>query len=939
MLASTILTSTSIVLANNVKVDMPSTIEEIKTVEHISSGVVHENIQEFTTAGWRHINVLRIDLKDEYTEIKALLNPKGIPYTSKVSTMVQNQNAVAGINGDFFNDKPLPSGMGTLISEGEMISSPIERAYAYPSFYLSKENLAGIGYLDRRILVDNNDLKETLFVNTLNKVTTDFSTLTLLNRDWDEKSIGSRFHKDLIEVLIVDNIVQEKRIGGQAFKIPTNGYVVAGRGERADALNRFEPGQNVELKVSSIFDPEHAHLENIDFAIGGGSIILKDGEVFLSKDISSKGNHPRTGIGINKDSTELIFVTVDGRDSSYKGVSPEMFGAILKRLGAHDGINLDGGGSTAMAIKPLGEDKSKLANKPSEGSERSVVNGVGLFANAPKGELAYLKLSTESDKLFVNTRRQLTIKGFDKYHNPVKINTSQIEYKLEGVEGTFSENVFMPSTSGTATITANIKDIQGQLGLKVLDEAEHIYSDLDKIYIEPNQKYKMPNVYGKDQSGVEARIYLQDINFAITGDIGHIEDGYFFSGESINSGAITLRHGKGVKNILVSMDSEAELIHGFENIENYGFSSWPNIVPGEIGLNGDSKDGSKSVSLKYDFTQGENTRAAYVNLYPESSGLKLTGIPSKLGLWVKGDNSGAWLRANILDSSKKEHTIDFAKTIDWEGWKYVEAKLPSNISYPIALNRIYVAEVDNAKKYKGEILIDSLNAYYPKNINTDQLPKETVFTDILNKEMAIEGEGFRFVIGNEPEDIDEFMEVSPISQMINRVNKSKISIFLNGASEEFRSGLKNSAILNGAAGYTIDKHYDTAFIALNSSKDGIRSKGSSQWIKLKDDLENRQETNIIITLPTAIFGANGFTDKLEADLFHQTLAKAKDLGKNVFVVHGDNKNYSDLKDGVRYIGLNTDKLTSEGDLSKQNMVEFVANGSDISYKIIKAFDK
>lgn len=933
VLASTIFSSTSNVLASKITVNMPYTIEERRNVEHLSSGVVHEKIQEFTTAGWRNINILRIDLKDDYTKLKALFNQDGLYYRDKVSSMVEKQDAVGGINGDYFNYSPLPHPMGTLVSEGEMISSPIERAYANPSFYLNKDNIAKIGYLDRRILVDNYDLKETLLVNTLNKVTPNFDTPTILNRKWGEKSIGTRFHKDLIEVLVVDNIVKEVRTGGEAFIIPENGYVIAGRGKMAEPLTRFEPGQEVSLDSKAISD-----LEDLDFAIGGGSVILRDGEI-VNTNINSKGNHPRTGIGINKDSTEIILVTIDGRDSSFKGISQEMFGAMLKRLGAYNAINLDGGGSTTMAIKPLGDDKSQVVNKPSDGGERSVVNGVGVFSNAPKGELSYLKLSTEDDKFFVNTRRNISVKGFDMYHNPVQIDPSEIKYSVDGVEGTFEGNTFIPSTSGKANIHANLRDAQGELEVKVLNEIKDIYIDIDKINIEPNQKYKLPHVYGIDENGIKSRIYPQDVEFKINGDIGYIEDGFFFSSENPNGGAITIKSGLGIKNIPVSVGSKAEHRYGFENIENYQFSAWPRIIPGNINSNPEFKDGKSSVALSYDFTKSENTRAAYINLYPDGSGINIKENPTKLGLWVKGDKNGAWLRGNILDSSKKEHTIDFAKTINWEGWKYVEANLPKDISYPISLNRIYVAETDNNKKYKGEVLIDSLSAHYPNDIKDIELPKETDFKDSLNKEMDIQDGGFRFVIANEPVGIGTIVENNPIAQMKNKINRSKISIFLNGATGEFRSGLKNSMILDASKSYNLNKHYDTIFINLNSSKGGIRATNSNQWIKLKEDLKNRSETNIIITLTTPIFGNNGFKDKLEADLFHDTMVEARENGKNIFIVYGDNKTNVNLKDGIRYISLNTNKLKSKEDIYKQNIIEFVANGADISYTIKNVFDK
>ena len=44
-------------------------------------------------------------------------------------------------------------------------------------------------------------------------------------------------------------------------------------------------------------------------------------------------------------------------------------------------------------------------------------------------------------------------------------------------------------------------------------------------------------------------------------------------------------------------------------------------------------------------------------LNPETSGITLEGKPRNLGLWVKGDNSGSWLRAIAIDSQGTEHYL------------------------------------------------------------------------------------------------------------------------------------------------------------------------------------------------------------------------------------------------------------------------------------------
>jgi exopolysaccharide biosynthesis protein len=75
---------------------------------------------------------------------------------------------------------------------------------------------------------------------------------------------------------------------------------------------------------------------------------------------------PRTLAGVTADG-RLLLVTVDGRDPARSvGVSFPEAAALLRWLGATQGLSLDGGGSSAMVV--LGD----LVNRPSDGAERAV---------------------------------------------------------------------------------------------------------------------------------------------------------------------------------------------------------------------------------------------------------------------------------------------------------------------------------------------------------------------------------------------------------------------------------------------------------------------------------------------------------------------------------------------------------------------------------------
>lgn len=81
--------------------------------------------------------------------------------------------------------------------------------------------------------------------------------------------------------------------------------------------------------------------------------------------------HPRTAIGYSQDKKTAYLIVIDGRQSNYSvGTTTGQVAAILKALGAHTGLNLDGGGSSAMIVNGV------TANQPSDNPQRVVANGL-----------------------------------------------------------------------------------------------------------------------------------------------------------------------------------------------------------------------------------------------------------------------------------------------------------------------------------------------------------------------------------------------------------------------------------------------------------------------------------------------------------------------------------------------------------------------------------
>lgn len=887
-----VLTSVVPVIADDVVINKPTTIYESIEKTPMGPGVVHENIKRFTTAGWWNINLLRVDLSNPYVEVKGLYNNESVGKRTRTSQLVEQNHAIGGINADFFYTGKFSGAIGSLIENGEFVTAPNDGiAEKLSGFFIDMFDQANIiDSLQREVSLTNVKTGEKININAVNSLANNLNSIALLDKRWGEMSPGNTIDPELIEVFVRDNMVFNIRVGADPYPIPEDGYVLVGKGNRADALLNLYFGSDVELNVSS-----NPNIEDIKFSIGGGNVILRDGKYVTLEPNSSgdpRGNHPRTGIGISKDKKQLILATIDGRDTSFKGVSQPMFGAILQELGAYNAINLDGGGSTTFALKPLGETKVTVVNRPSDGGERLVINGVGVFSNAPVSELNSIEIFTEDTNMFVGTTRKFTFKAYDQHYNPVTIDQSLVKLESSGLKGEAADGKFKALEAGKVRVTATYEDKQAFIDLNVIEGVKDITTNLTSFNVDTNGERVLPDFYGLNKDGIKALIHPEDMEFDTINSIGYVDGNKFYSGPNPVAGALTAKFGDGLKNIIVYVGNEGKLLEGFETIDNLKFAVYPLEVQGKIDIVPDAKQGNASASLKYDFSQGENTRAAYVKFVNgDNIGLTIDRVPKQLGLWVHGDSSESWLRATIRDGNEATHKIDFSKKIDWEGWRYLTVNLPSNLAYPVKLEDIYVVETDNLKRQSGEILLDGLTALYAPALGNIVLPTPSEFNDYRNIKANVEKDGFTFELMAEPE----------------------------------VKGYKKVSQVNGG------------LIYLNTEKKGLLASNPEQWNKLKSDLANSGDKYIVLFSSNPIFGANGFTDKLEADLLHKYLAEAKENGKEIFVVYGSNSNSIELKDGVRYIGANTKGLNEE--IEPVPIVEFTVNGHNITYVVNSTFQE
>lgn len=151
--------------------------------------------------------------------------------------------------------------------------------------------------------------------------------------------------------------------------------IVSVHGTSAAALADLKIGDSliIDDKIDNIW-------QRAEYAVGVGPLLVQNGNIYLTTraeqfgpDVAA-GRAPRTAAGVTARGTLLLGI-VDGRQSHSVGCTLSEMAALMKEFGAVEAVNFDGGGSTEMIIN------NKIINSPSDGQERRVGAGLGVFAS------------------------------------------------------------------------------------------------------------------------------------------------------------------------------------------------------------------------------------------------------------------------------------------------------------------------------------------------------------------------------------------------------------------------------------------------------------------------------------------------------------------------------------------------------------------------------
>ena len=296
-------------------------------------------------------------------------NDGHVSRTAPVKQFIARDDAIAGVNGDFFDigDTGAPLGIGRDRDRGLLNG----RLSGWNSgFSIDRSGRPEIGPLAMTAKVAE---RPSLTITNVNSPEVQPGGVGVYNRSWGSTSgyrITGGQTRDVRMVL-----VRQHRVVRTSATLPSGtpikGQMLVGRGDGAAQLARLHRGARVTITSRLAGRPA--------MAITGNKFLVLDGVIAV---VDNREMHPRTAIGIDRDTHQILLLAIDGRQSFSRGYTMVELANLMIDLGADEALNLDGGGSTTMVAKrPNG--KVRVINSPSSGSARSVANGVEVTYRSP----------------------------------------------------------------------------------------------------------------------------------------------------------------------------------------------------------------------------------------------------------------------------------------------------------------------------------------------------------------------------------------------------------------------------------------------------------------------------------------------------------------------------------------------------------------------------
>lgn len=689
----------------------------------VGEGISYTRSEGRNSAGNQQANILTYQPNTGVTPIMVYADEQLYGSQATITNAVnylesQGMKVIGGTNADFF---VMSSGIpiGLVIDEGELISSD---AWQYAVGFKA-DGTAVMGRPTMGMTVSGTS--GTVSVSYFNKTRTTAGAY-LLDRNYDDATNFSANGTYIVLERVDDTPVTvngsvklkvvSKGTGNSSFAIADNQMVLTkSDGANVPTWTDFAVGEEVTLTVTA----NDSNWADVDYAVGG-KLLIDNGTVTTTGIDGASSTRARSAIGVKADGTVVLY-EIDGNQSLSAGLTAAQLGQELLELGCVRAICLDGGGSSAMALRQPGEDTALLISSPSDGSQRACANYIFFINNvASDGVTAHAVLTPSYRYVMPGASTPFTVTGADASYGPASA-PSDLTYTVSNELGTVQDETFTAgTTTGTATITGSNGVVSGSMAVCITGDIQSIAlqsggETLSSISLEPGESIDVDGIaYHLGQ-----RMGSADTSFSwsVSGDVGTVDaNGVLTAGDRMASGTLTCSYGATSQSITVNVGmgdpQDAETVAGFEG-----------------GTDGLTATSGVTLSRVTDYTEVARGTGSLRAAFDGSSVITATiSVPrtdvSNMGyltLWARGEGTQGTLTAVFTDAEGSELTAPLSAATT-ESWKQLTAAVPDGaVSFTgLRFDRSAAGAADSAL-YLDQIVVSADHAV----TNTDA-PKVTL---------------------------------------------------------------------------------------------------------------------------------------------------------------------------------------------------------------------
>lgn len=439
--------------------------------------------------------LMTVDTRNPYVSIEQVLGGGQVKGLERPSNMAKRSTTdtkifFGGVNGDFYaNSTPV----GTTIVNGEYALTPwgAGGGRRHGGVDADKKGVTAFTHTySMQLVTPTND---TLTINHANG-TRGENELVLYNHHLGKTTATNAYGTEL-KVQLLENEkwattgmmrakVLQKQENVGSMPLDAMSAVLSGHGTMAAALSALHEGDEITLNFELKLDGNPVNVAQL---IGGDhyNTMILDSGVVATKDFWDE-LHPRTGFGVSQTRDTVLLLVVDGRGVS-KGCTTKVLAEILKYYGAYSAVNWDGGGSSCMYVRPFDQ-----VNRGSDGSERTVTNGMFVVANLPEADNTITSIKPYSPT-YVMPRYAVispTFLGYNQYGVLVDADVQGVQLSCDSTLGDIlPDGRFLSSGTESGILTATLGDLTAEMEISMSPAPIHFR--LDSILCGPSNPYKV----------------------------------------------------------------------------------------------------------------------------------------------------------------------------------------------------------------------------------------------------------------------------------------------------------------------------------------------------------------------------------------------------------------------------------------------------------------